>query len=255
MPVPAEGPAKGDPAAVCQASLNEIAAALFKIAPGDPKQVRAALAALRELNWAAGLDFVGAPPSPAGAPASTTWGWRSSISADWRPGGPGTGSAPHWKHSGSDEPCPKRRWSQCGGQGPAPPPSCTWSCTLPSAPPRSASAIQPGHGYPSTGGQAGSSSRLFRVAVSAALAIEADVLRWWRADLALPPFLSQEQIPQADGRRLWLRAASTWPRQWPISASWLSCPNRSPRSDQQATRGGAWVPACARGLASCDHQP
>jgi hypothetical protein len=36
----------------------------------------------------------------------------------------------------------------------------------------------------------------FRVAADAACAIEADVLRWWRGDLGLPPCLKREQMPQ-----------------------------------------------------------
>jgi len=36
----------------------------------------------------------------------------------------------------------------------------------------------------------------FRVAADAACAIEADVLRWWRGDLSLPPYLKREQMPQ-----------------------------------------------------------
>lgn len=36
----------------------------------------------------------------------------------------------------------------------------------------------------------------FQVAADAAAAIEADVLRWWRGDLGLPPYLSLGQMPQ-----------------------------------------------------------
>jgi hypothetical protein len=67
MPFPAEGKAKGDQAAVCQASLNEVAAELCMVALKDPKQAEAALNALRDLDWAAGFEFEGAPPSPPGA--------------------------------------------------------------------------------------------------------------------------------------------------------------------------------------------
>ena len=36
----------------------------------------------------------------------------------------------------------------------------------------------------------------FKVAASAACAIEADILRWWRGELGLPPHLGRDQMPQ-----------------------------------------------------------
>ncbi len=37
---------------------------------------------------------------------------------------------------------------------------------------------------------------VFQVTAKAAMAIEADVLKWWRAELALPSFLRHNQMPQ-----------------------------------------------------------
>jgi hypothetical protein len=36
----------------------------------------------------------------------------------------------------------------------------------------------------------------FQVTAKAAIAIEADVLRWWRRELGLPSYLSRDQMPQ-----------------------------------------------------------
>jgi hypothetical protein len=36
----------------------------------------------------------------------------------------------------------------------------------------------------------------FQVTAKAAVAIEDEVLRWWRAELGLPPFLWRDQMPQ-----------------------------------------------------------
>lgn len=196
MPFPAEGPAKGDPAAVCQASLNEIAAALFKIAPGNPEQARAALAALRELNWAAGLEFEGVPPSPAGASRE----YHLGIAV---------------LHFGELE--VRRAWDrkraaiEAQRLGRAVPEEALVAVrrSRASAPALVYLIMHAALGAAKVGISDPAGSRIsehrragwqllaaFRVAASAALAIEADVLRWWRADLALPSFLTQEQIPQ-----------------------------------------------------------
>ena len=36
----------------------------------------------------------------------------------------------------------------------------------------------------------------FQVTAKAAIAIETDILRWWRAELALPSYLKRDQMPQ-----------------------------------------------------------
>lgn len=61
MPLPGEG---ADPLAAIQGRLNDFAAAVIRAARGDSEQAQTALSALRELNWAAGLDFEGVPPAP-----------------------------------------------------------------------------------------------------------------------------------------------------------------------------------------------
>ena len=64
MPLPGEG---ANPLTAIQGRLNDFAAAVIRVAWRDPEQARTALSALRELNWAAGLDFEGVPPAPSGA--------------------------------------------------------------------------------------------------------------------------------------------------------------------------------------------
>jgi hypothetical protein len=51
----------------------------------------------------------------------------------------------------------------------------------------------------------------FQVTAKAAIAIETDILRWWRAELALPSYLKRDQMPagRMDRDRRG-RAASTW---------------------------------------------
>jgi hypothetical protein len=36
----------------------------------------------------------------------------------------------------------------------------------------------------------------FQVTAKAAIAIETDILRWWRGELALPSYLKRDQMPQ-----------------------------------------------------------
>ena len=60
MSLPEEG---SDPLIAVQACLNNFAAAPIRTTLNS-EQTEAVLSALRELNWAAGLDFEGVPPAP-----------------------------------------------------------------------------------------------------------------------------------------------------------------------------------------------
>jgi hypothetical protein len=196
MPFPVEGPAKGDPAAACQADLNEIAAELCGVALKDPKQTRAALSALRELNWAAGFEFAGASPSPLGASREFHLGnavrHLHSLKV-WR--------AWDWKRAEME--------TQRLGRTVPEEAAAVLRRSSPGAPALVYVIIHPALGAAKVGVSDPAGSRIaqhrragwqlvaaFRVTASAAVAIEADVLRWWRADLALPPFLTENQIPQ-----------------------------------------------------------
>jgi hypothetical protein len=194
MPFPED--AEGDLAAACQASLNEVAAALFRAAPGDPRQSKAALDALRELNWAARFEFEGTPPSPSGASREYHLGravqhlhslkvWRAwdRRRAEMQ--------AQRLERTMPEEAAAALRRSKASA------PALVYVIMHPRLGATKIGVSDPAGARIAEHRRAGwLLLAAFGVAASAAMAIEAEILRWWRADLALPSFLAREQMPQ-----------------------------------------------------------
>jgi hypothetical protein len=59
-----------------------------------------------------------------------------------------------------------------------------------------ASRTCPGRAWRITGREGWQILAVFQVSARAAIAIETDVLRWWRGELGLPSFLRRDQMPQ-----------------------------------------------------------
>lgn len=184
------------PAAVSQARLNEIVAAMIRGATEDPELITRAIDALREHNWASGFPFEGT-------------------------------SAPGWPPTSRDEIAvlttraleSRKRADAARARAVA--------VTLKDVLPHEAEALarRPGYrpdeaalvylvthdayGAAKVGVTDASGSRLaqhrregwqilavFQVTAKAAIAIETDILRWWRGELGLPSYLRRNQMPQ-----------------------------------------------------------
>jgi hypothetical protein len=180
--------------AASQARLNELAAAIIRCAPGDRRLIGVAVEALRDLNHAAGFAF---------EDDRATGGPREALAKV-------AVSAVRVVET-------RMRAIEAGAR------ASVYSCRKP--PDAAALAARPGftpdspavvylithHGYRAAkiGVSAPSASRLaehrrhgwqllaaFQVTSRAAFAIEAEVLKWWRGTLGLPPCLGREHMPQ-----------------------------------------------------------
>lgn len=179
-----------------QARLNELAAEIIRGAAGDRWQIKTALTALREHNWAAGFPFEGA-----------------SAADDGRPPGQHGERAVHATRALESV----KKWAAT---------MASWQARkLERAAPYEAAALlrrlkadAPALVYVVTHAALGAAkigvsdaagSRItehrragwqllaaFQVAADAACAIEDDVLKWWRHNLRLPPYLRRDQMPQ-----------------------------------------------------------
>jgi hypothetical protein len=187
----------GDLVAASQASLNEIVAAIIRDGPADRWQAGNALSALRYHNWASGFTFEGEP-----APEVP------------------------WHRSLHDVAVRKTGVLEAGKRYRAKL-ARTEADALEHGLPREAAVLVARRGFRADGAalvylithaaygaaKVGiadmSGSRLaehrregwqivavFQVTAKAAIAIETDVLRWWRGELGLPSFLGRGQMPQ-----------------------------------------------------------
>jgi hypothetical protein len=102
MLLPGEG---ADPLAAIQAHLNDFAAAVIRASRVDSRQAEAVLSALRELNWAAGLDFEGVSPAPPGASREYHAGMAVYHAGALRSRVPGKKAGPRSRRSISGTPC------------------------------------------------------------------------------------------------------------------------------------------------------
>jgi hypothetical protein len=193
MPLPGEG---ADPLAAIQAGLNDFAAAAIRATQGNSEQAQMVLSALRELNWAAGRDFEGVPPTPPAASRE----YHAGMAV---------------RHAGSLEIA--RAWEKSQAEIQA----TYFDHVMPpdvSALTRQLKADAPALIYLVTHTALGAAkigvsdapgSRIaqhrragwqllaaFQVSAEMACAIEDDVLRWWRRNLGLPPYLKRDQMPQ-----------------------------------------------------------
>jgi hypothetical protein len=186
----------GDLLAASQASLNEIVAAIIRDGPAGRWQAGNALNALRYHNWASGFTFEGEPASDApwdrplqDAAVRKTRGleagkrYRAKLAqaeADALKHGLPYGAAPV-----------KRRGFRAD--------ETALVYLVTHAGYRAAKV-----GIADTAGSRLAEHRrggwqilaVFQVTAKAAIAIETDILRWWRGELGLPSYLSRGQMPQ-----------------------------------------------------------
>jgi hypothetical protein len=193
MPLSGEG---ADPLAAIQGRLNDFAAAVIRAARGDPEQARTALSALRELNWAAGLDFEGVPPRAA-------WGIARVSRRDGGLPRPGRWRSPALGKSRAAIQASSLRHS-------VPPDIAALVRQLEAdAPALVYLVIHTALGAAKIGVTDAAGSRIaqhrragwqllaaFQVSAEMACDIEDDVLRCWRHELGLPSYLRRDQMPQ-----------------------------------------------------------
>lgn len=190
MPLPGEG---ADPLEVIQGRFNEFAAAAIKVARWDSKQTEEMLGALRELNWAAGLDFEGVAPAPPGASRE----YHAGMAV---------------RHAGSLEIA--RAWEKSRAaiqvKYGAPPDAAALARQIEADAPALVYLVtHTAFGAAKVGVADAAGSRIaqhrragwqllaaFQVSAEMACVIEDDVLRWWRRELGLPSFLGRNQMPQ-----------------------------------------------------------
>lgn len=193
MPLPGEG---ADPLAAIQARLNDFAAAAIRATRGNSGQADTVLSALRELNWAAGLDFEGASPDPPGASREYHAGMAVrhagslEIARAWEKAGPRSRRA----ISGTARrPMPQLQHASWR----LTPPALVYLVTHTAL---CAAKI----GVTDAAGSRIAQHRragwqllaAFQVSAEMACVIEDDVLRWWRREPGLPSFLGRNQMPQ-----------------------------------------------------------
>ena len=192
-----ESPTSGDLVAASQASLNEIVAAIIRDGPADRWQARNALNALRYHNWASGFTFEGEPASDA-----------------------------PWDRPLHDAAVRKTRGLEAGKRYRAKLAKAEANALEHGLPHGAAAVVKrPGfradqaslvylvthaaYGAAKVGVADASGSRLaehrregwqilavFQVTAKAAVAIETDILKWWRGGLGLPSYLRRDQMPQ-----------------------------------------------------------
>ena len=193
IPLPGEG---ADPLAAIQGRLNDFVAAVIRAARGDSEQAQAALSALRELNWAAGLDFEGVPPAPPGASREYHAGMAGCHAGSLE-------IARAWEKSRAAIQASSLRHS-------VPPDVAALVRQLEAdAPALVYLVIHTALGAAKIGVTDAAGSRIaqhrragwqllaaFQVSAEMACAIEDDVLRCWRHELGLPSYLRRDQMPQ-----------------------------------------------------------
>ena len=187
----------GDLVAASQASLNEIVAAIIRDGPASRWQAGNALNALRYHNWAFGFTFEGESPSKMPwdrVPRDTAVRMARALEAGERYRAQlAQAEADALEHGLPNESTAlaKRRGFR------ADEPALVYLIT------------HAAFGAVKVGIADASGLRLaqhrregwqmlaaFQVTAKAAIAIETDILRWWRAELALPSYLKRDQMPQ-----------------------------------------------------------
>jgi hypothetical protein len=192
-----DGDLVAHPISASQASLNEIIAGIIRGAPGDRELITTALRALRYHNWASGFTFGGESPKSEWVAQRLDEGAVRAVQALVN----------------------KKGWEALRASMEA------WA--LERDLPHEAAALARRRGFRADGaalvylithaaygaakvGVADTSgSRLaehrregwqivavFQVTAKAAIAIETDVLRWWRGEMGLPSYLRRDQMPQ-----------------------------------------------------------
>jgi hypothetical protein len=171
-----------DMVASSQAVLNEFVADAVVAAGWDRRQAESALSALCELNWAAGFGFEGDYPRGGEHAAKAVFHVRTLET--WRA----------YELAGA------RREASLPGERPPGWPGAVALVYLVAH--GQLGAVKVGVSDPGgvriaqhrqTGWQLVAA---FRVAGGVAVAIEADVLGWWRTGLGLPSYLRSDQMPQ-----------------------------------------------------------
>lgn len=179
--------------AASQARLNEIVAEAIRGAPSDPKLIATAAEALRDHNWASGFMFKGLPAEDGREDAG-----RRAMAGTWQ--------LESMKRSDAIQ----ARWASVKLQSAMPPDAAALLRRLKAEAPALVYVItHAALGAAKIGVSDALGSRIaehrregwqllaaFQVAAYAACAIEDDVLRWWRGDLGLPPFLRRDQMPR-----------------------------------------------------------
>lgn len=175
-----------DIVASSQAVLNEFVFDAVAAAGWDRRQTEAALSALCELNWAAGFSFEGDYPragSPRGEHAAKAVSHVRNLEV-WR--------AFEVSQASMDASLP--------GERPPGWPGATALVYLVTHTELGAAKVgvsDPAGARIAQHRRAGwQLAAAFLVSGSGAVAIEADVLRWWRTGLGLPSYLRSDQMPQ-----------------------------------------------------------
>ena len=177
--------------AASQARLNEFVAGIIRTAPGNPKLIKQVLHALSMHNWAAGFAFEGELI-------------RDERFSDWAV------QATRALESRKSADAALARWESKKLEHTMPADAAALLRRLKAEAPALVYVVMhEALGAAKVGVSEVSGSRIaehrragwqlaaaFRVAADAACAIETDVLRWWRGDLGLPPFLGRSQMPQ-----------------------------------------------------------
>ena len=194
-----ESPAAGDLVAASQASLNEIVAAIIRDGPADRWQAGNALNALRYHNWASGFTFEGEPASGASwhralhdAAVRKTRGLEAGKRYRAKLAQAEADALKHGLPYGAAAPAPVKRRAFRADEA-----ALVYLVT------------HAAYGAAKVGIADTAGSRLaqhrregwqilavFQVTAKAAIAIETDILRWWRGELGLPSYLRRDQMPQ-----------------------------------------------------------
>lgn len=191
LPQPAERQPEARAVAASQARLNEIVAEIIKGVPGDPRLIKQVLHALSMHNWAAGFAFEGELI-------------RDERFSDWAV------QATQGMESRKRAAAALARWESKKLEHAMPPDAAALTRRLKADAPALVYIIaHAALGAAKVGVSDAAGSRIaehrragwqliaaFHVAAYAACAIEADVLRWWRGELGLPPYLVRDQMPQ-----------------------------------------------------------
>jgi hypothetical protein len=187
--------------AASQGLLNEIAAELIRMLPGDRELAGLTIEALREHTWAAGFVFESqSPPYTHGDPAAARRETavlkvkviRATKAADAARARAAAYSARHMPWLSADAAALTRQHGYAGEQ-----PALVYLITHDGY---SAAKV----GVSDVAGARLASHRrrgwqltaAFQVTAKIAIEIEAKILCWWRGGLGLPSFLSRAQMPQ-----------------------------------------------------------
>lgn len=184
--------------AASQASLNEIVAGMIRSAPGDRELAGLVLDALREHNWASGFAFEGrsAPYydlGPAAHRETAVLAVRVIEARKAADAARARAAAYTFKHVMPHDAAALARQRGFNADQTA----LVYLITHASYGAAKVGIADPSGSRLAQHRRAGwQLAAAFQVTAKRAIAIETDVLRWWRGELALPQYLGPGQMPQ-----------------------------------------------------------